>query len=61
MEEKKERKELSDEAAATEEINEADGLPIYHANEGEGEGEDESRNADESKEEADDGKEKDMH
>ena len=37
MEEKKERKELSDEAAATEEINEADGQPIYHANEGEGE------------------------
>lgn len=37
MEEKKGRKGLSDEAAAAEEINEADGLPIYHANEGEGE------------------------
>lgn len=57
----KELKELFDEAAATEEINEADGQPIYHANEGEGGGEDESRDADESKEEANDGKEKDMH
>lgn len=35
--EKKEQRELSAEAAAKEEINEADGLPIYHANEGEGE------------------------
>lgn len=52
-------KELFDEAAVTEEINEADGQPIYHANEGEGENE--SRDADESKEEANDGKEKNMH
>lgn len=48
MEEKKELKELSDEAAATEEINEADGLPIYHANEGEGEGEGGGTGQDES-------------
>lgn len=34
-----ERKELSDEVATKEEINEADGQPIYHANEGEGESE----------------------
>ena len=38
-----EKKELFDEVATEEEINEADGQPIYHANEGEGE--------DESKEE----------
>ena len=31
-----EEKELFDEVAAQEEINEADGGPIYHANEGEG-------------------------
>ncbi len=30
-------KELFDEVAAQEEVNEADGEPIYHANEGEGE------------------------
>lgn len=32
-----EKKGLFDEAAAEEEINEADGQPIYHANEGEDE------------------------
>ncbi len=32
-------KELFDDVAAQEEINEADGQPIYHANEGEGEDE----------------------
>ncbi|MCX4305255.1 MAG: hypothetical protein OSJ69_05570 [Acetatifactor sp.] len=32
-----EKKELFDAVATEEEINEADGLPIYHANEGEGE------------------------
>lgn len=32
-----EEKELFDDVAAQEEINEADGEPIYHANEGEGE------------------------
>lgn len=32
-----EKKELFDEVATEEEINEADGQPIYHANEGEGE------------------------
>lgn len=30
-------KELFDEVTTEEEINEADGQPIYHANEGEGE------------------------
>lgn len=34
-----EKKELFDEVATEEEINEVDGQPIYHANEGEGEDE----------------------
>ena len=33
-------KELFDEVPTEEEINEVDGQPIYHANEGEGEDED---------------------
>ncbi len=33
----KEKDELYDEVTMEEEINEADGKPIYHANEGEGE------------------------
>lgn len=36
-----EKKELFDEAATEEEINEVDGQPIYHANEGEGESKEE--------------------
>lgn len=32
-------KELFDEVTTTEDINEVDGEPIYHANEGEGEDE----------------------
>ena len=31
----KKEKELFDAVTETEEVNEADGLPIYHANEGE--------------------------
>ena len=34
-------KELFDAVTETEEVNEVDGLPIYHANEGEGDSEEE--------------------
>lgn len=37
------KKELRDEITAQEEINEVDGQPIYHANEGEGEDEEEEQ------------------
>lgn len=36
-----EKEELFDEVATEEEINEADGQPIYHANEGEDESKEE--------------------
>ena len=44
-------KELFDEVAAQEEINEVDGEPIYHANEGEGVDEGESTDGNERAEE----------
>lgn len=37
------KKELFDTVATEEEINEVDGQPIYHANEGEGEEEDDEK------------------
>ena len=44
-------KELFDEVATQEEINEKDGEPIYHANEGEGEDEGEGTDGNGSAEE----------
>lgn len=46
-----EEKELFDDVAAQEETNEADGEPIYHANEDAGEDEGESTDGKESAEE----------
>ena len=50
------KKELSDAVAVNEEINEVDGQPIYHANEGGGEDEGTSKGGEEEN-----GKKEDMH